>query len=129
VTGSHDEPDESVIWMVLGTGLVGVAVIALLGLLWVLRGRDDEDEQVAPAEAALGAAPEDSISPVLSERMIRRARLRSVEDPILAAMGLDEEHAGEGRSKAGRAGQVSIGPGERQTYRARNRRGGKPGAG
>jgi hypothetical protein len=91
---------------VLGLGMLGVAAVALIGVVWMALGRrrphhDDE---------AAGPAPEAA----LTERALRRATMRQSDDPILAALGLtDPDPDG--------AAQFSSDPGRRPVRSPRRR--------
>lgn len=89
-------------------GLAGVAGVAILGTGWLMawRRRGGNSEAAGTRAAATEA--------VLARRTLRRARVRLEEDPIVAAMGIDDQPARRARRSAG---QVSRGPGERPTDR------------
>ncbi|HET6379730.1 MAG TPA: hypothetical protein VFH63_01675 [candidate division Zixibacteria bacterium] len=80
------EREQALTWIVLGTGLATAAAVALLGLMWFVRRRREAAEQRAAAAAAI----EEQLIARLAERTIRRARVRTPADPILAAMGLED---------------------------------------
>jgi hypothetical protein len=68
---------------VLGFGMLGVAAIALLGLVWLALGR----ERSEPLPDAADRSPE----AILAKRAMRRASLRQPEDAIVAALGIAEQ--------------------------------------
>jgi hypothetical protein len=75
---------------VLLFGIAGVAAVALLGAAWILIAsrRDRTQRPVVvgpPVDPALTAIP------TVEQRAARRARLRPSDDPILAALGLNDE--------------------------------------
>jgi hypothetical protein len=78
--------------VVLLFGIAGVAAIALLGAAWILvASRRDRDElAVAPAPAA---DPVTQAISTVERRALRRARLRPSNDPILEALGLNDDEA------------------------------------
>lgn len=82
--------DGQLLDLVLLLGLAGVAAIATLGVAWIiLAGRRDRS-----AATVLGPGTQDpaiSAIPTVEQRAVRRARLRSSDDPILAALGLSDE--------------------------------------
>lgn len=65
-------------------GLAGVAAVALVGtgLLFAKRERVKEPPQSAMAQA----------SAALERRSVRRSKLRLSADPIVAALGVDDDH-------------------------------------
>jgi hypothetical protein len=98
--------------MVLLIGVVGVAGVALLGAAWIIVAsrRDRREPSLVvppPSDAAVAAIP------AVEQRARRRARLRPSDDPILAALGLNDE---EPLDPAG--GQGDQGRSERRFRRA-----------
>jgi len=79
---SAGEPGVGDLLLLLGI-VVGVAAVALLGIGWMLavRGRDDEPEAAHGARAAENEA-----------RRARRRTRAAGHDPVLAAMGLEDDH-------------------------------------
>ena len=78
------------LFMVMGTLAVGV--VALVGSAWViLAGR--RDRRAATVSESVGTDPGVSAAAIVDQRALRRARLRSTDDPILAAMGLPDDRA------------------------------------
>jgi hypothetical protein len=79
------------LFVLLGT--LGIGAVALAGSGWVVvAGRRDRRLAVAP----MGTKPSDPgviAAAIVERRAMRRARLRSSDDPILAAMGLPDEDA------------------------------------
>jgi hypothetical protein len=81
---------QELVSLVLMFGIAGVAAVALLGAVWILIAsrRDRGQPSVALAttiDPALSAIPS------VEQRALRRARLRPSDDPILAALGLNDE--------------------------------------
>ncbi|HEX6140515.1 MAG TPA: hypothetical protein VF013_08660 [Candidatus Limnocylindria bacterium] len=118
---------DALVWTVIMIGLGGVGLVAVAGTLWVLAGHDRRDEP-RPVPAGETAEPDLPLSPA---RALRRARLRPADDPILAALGLNEGQDPDEATTARRSPrptrrveQVSAGPAERATHLARRRRGG-----
>jgi hypothetical protein len=110
---------DGLLTMVLFAGLAGVAAVALIGTALMLAGRrrtrDDEPEVPVGATARAntealpaGAAAAD----ILGRRMLRQARVRMTDDPIVAALGIGNEDDDRRRARR-KAGQVGRGPGER----------------
>jgi hypothetical protein len=100
--------DDATLGIVLLVGLSGVATVAIIGSTLLLVGRRRaEDEEVAAAVAELGDT--DSL---LERRTVRQAKVRLADDPIVTAMGIDDQVAAR-RRRTGGAGQVGSGPGER----------------
>ena len=67
--------------MLIGT--LAVAGVALVGSVWIfLAGRRERQAVIDPGISAAAT---------VDQRALRRARLRSTEDPILAAMGLPDD--------------------------------------
>lgn len=105
--------EDAVLGLVLLIGLSGVAVVALIGTALLTVGRRRDHEGAAPAKAR---APLDSEA-LLEQRAVRRARVRLADDPIVVAMGVDDQVAARRRRSAAR--QVDHGPGERPVRRRR----------
>jgi hypothetical protein len=92
-SGTSSDPQavgRELVGVVLLFGIAGVAAIALLGAAWILLAsrRDRAELTVAPAPVV------DPVTPAMStvdRRALRRARLRPSNDPILAALGLNDE--------------------------------------
>jgi hypothetical protein len=74
------------LFMMIGTLAVGV--VALLGSAWVFAAAR-RDRRAFADPGVMAAA-------IVDQRALRRARLRSADDPILAAMGLPDEDAAPG---------------------------------
>jgi hypothetical protein len=89
--------------VVLLFGFAGVAAIALLGAAWILlASRRDRDElAVAPAPAP---DPVGQAISTVERRALRRARLRPSNDPILEALGLNDEEASPPASRESEGG-------------------------
>jgi hypothetical protein len=69
------------LFMLIGT--LAVAGVALVGSAWIfLAGRRERQAAIDPGVSSAAT---------VDQRALRRARLRSTEDPILAAMGLPDE--------------------------------------
>jgi hypothetical protein len=98
-----DEPQ--LVWLVLALGLSGVAAVALLGTGWVLIGaRSQREEELVPAQAAEPDLASRAI-PAVERRALRRARLRSSNDPILASMGLEDLDGQDATGSTQRSGR------------------------
>jgi hypothetical protein len=69
--------------MLLGT--LSVGAVALVGSAWLL--------VVAQRNRRAATEPGVDTAAIVDQRARRRARLRSTDDPILAAMGLPDEDA------------------------------------
>lgn len=93
--------------VVLVAGLAGVAAVGLIGTAILVAGRRRQrrGEEAIPSSAGETAA-------LLERRMVRRARMRQDEDPILAAMGIGADD--EPRRARRPASKVSAGRRERQ---------------
>ena len=100
--------DDDVLGMVVLLGLAGVAGMAILGTGWLMawRRRGGSADEAGARAAATEA--------VLERRTLRQARVRLEEDPIVAALGIDDQPTRRARRSAR---QVSRGPGERPTDR------------
>jgi hypothetical protein len=99
-SGSPVEPD-GLLAMVLIIGLIGVAAVALIGTLLLAAGRRRQDEE-EPAAAPVGVAPEGTAADeLLTRRALRRARMRVADDPILSALGVDEQMQARRDRRAG----------------------------
>ena len=78
------------ILMLLGT--LSVGAVALVGSAWLL--------VVAQRDRRAAAEPGVDTAAIVDQRARRRARLRSTDDPIIAAMGLpDEDATGDAASR------------------------------
>lgn len=90
-TASPVGPD-ALLGMVLVIGLIGVAAVALVGTLLLVAGRRRHDPEEPAAALAPGAAPHvTATDDLLARRTIQRARMRLADDPILSALGVDEQ--------------------------------------
>lgn len=82
-TPSNRDVGDLSLFMLIGT--LAVAGVALVGSVWIfLAGRREHQAAIDPGVSSAAA---------VDQRALRRARLRSTEDPILAAMGLPDEDA------------------------------------
>jgi len=113
--------------LVLGLGLAGIAAVAMVGMLILLRARRrrTDDGRFAEAPAAASATPADpapvvpsAVDGTLERSARRRASIRPEDDPIVAAMGLAEPAP---RPLRHRAGQTAAGPGEPRVGRPSGR--------
>lgn len=105
-------------WALMVVGLVGVAVVALVGTAWLLIGSRRRRRNAAvgvPAGPAPSAARE-TTDQLLRRRSRQRARVRGPDDPVLASLGLHEPV-----DERPRASQVNRGPGMRDASRRRTR--------
>ena len=102
---SSDPQDvgRELVGLVLLFGIAGVAAIALLGAAWILVAsrRDRAELSIAPAPTVDPVAQ--AISTV-ERRAMRRARLRPSNDPILEALGLNDEEASPPASRESEGG-------------------------
>ncbi|HEY8179351.1 MAG TPA: hypothetical protein VIH33_03040 [Candidatus Limnocylindria bacterium] len=84
--------------MMIGTLAFGAAALVGSALLFAAARRD---RRAATATADSAAIDPGVIASAIAERRaVRRARLRSTDDPILAAMGLPDEDTGPGAASA-----------------------------
>ena len=90
--------------MLIGTLAVGA--VALVGSAWLLVAA--QRDRRAATEPGVDAAA------IVDQRARRRARLRSTDDPILAAMGLPDEDATAGAASP-RPGSSPRNGGRRRT--------------
>lgn len=92
--GTEPAADGELVGLVLLMGLAGVAAVAIFGAAWIaLASRRDRME---PEGAASAPHPAIAAVPTVDARAARRARLRPSDDPILAALGLPDDHADPG---------------------------------
>jgi hypothetical protein len=90
--------DDLGLLMIMGTLAVGV--VALVGSAWVVvAGRRERRAATVTTDAAQ-TDPGVLAATIVEQRARRRARLRSSDDPILAAMGLPDEDATRGAPPA-----------------------------
>jgi len=95
--------------VVLLLGLSGVAAVAVIGTALLILGRRRSTEDDVPI-----VVPERTdTDAVLQRRTVRRARVRLEDDPIVTAMGVDDQMAA--RRQRRRASQGTSGPNERPT--------------
>lgn len=73
---------------VLIVGLSGIAAVAIIGTALLVIGRRRPDGPRA-AGAPDSSSPAGDIEPLLQRRIARRATIRLDDDPIVAAMGVD----------------------------------------
>ena len=103
--------DDDMLGIVLLVGLCGVATVAIIGTTLLHVGRRRSGGEEAPATVAeIG-----DTDALLERRTVRRAKTRLAEDPIVTAMGVDDQVAARRRRSA--SGQVGSGPGERPAGR------------
>lgn len=95
--GTGTDPDgrtgaAGLVGMVLAIGLAGVAAVAIIGTVWLLSGRRRSPEEPA---ADTAAAPADAATDDIptEQRVPRRAPPRLADDPIVAALGIDDQMA------------------------------------
>lgn len=98
--------EDRLLGTVLVIGLSGVAAVAILGTALLVLGRRRPEEDDEAAKRASAAA---STAAVLHQRTLRRAKVRLGDDPIVAAMGIEDEPS----PRAPGAGQVIGDPEER----------------
>ena len=91
-TGVNDDLSRLLFW-----GMLGVVAVALVGSSWIFfAGQRERRAAEATAEPA-STDPRLIAAAIVEQRVLRRARLRSADDPILAAMGLpDEDSSSDG---------------------------------
>ena len=99
--GTHAGSRNGLLGLVLIIGLSGVAAVAIIGtaLLVVGRRRSEEPEAAVAFDATSEAADTDAL---LQRRIVRRARVRLADDPIVAAMGVDHQVDARRRREAAR---------------------------
>ena len=103
--------DDGLLGIVLLVGLSGVATVAIIGTTLLLVGRRRSGGEEARATVAeLG-----DTDALLERRTVRQAKVRLADDPIVTAMGVDDQVAARRRRRA--AGQVGSGPDERPVRR------------
>ncbi|HYN62983.1 MAG TPA: hypothetical protein VES36_00145 [Candidatus Limnocylindrales bacterium] len=81
--------------IVLLFGIAGVAAVAMLGAAWIILAsrRDRPEPTVAVAPSVVPAVP---VISTVEQRAMRRAHLQPSEDPILAALGINDEEPPDG---------------------------------
>lgn len=110
-------PADGLLSVVLLVGMSGVAAVALIGVAMMLAGRRRRHEDETPIPTvSVGArvTRSSSVAPetVMERRMLRQARVRMTDDPIVAALGIGNDDDDRRRARR-KAGQVGRGPGER----------------
>lgn len=113
-TESRDEraTSDGLVANVLLLGLVGVASVAIIGTLLLIASRRRE-----PKRATLTTAPSVA-DDALRRRMARSGGARPADDPIVAALGVDDEMAAR---RAIRRARREIGDDERPGRRPKGR--------
>jgi hypothetical protein len=107
--------DDDGLGLILLAGAALVGLVALVGSAWViLAGRRDRRAGAAPVDPA-PTDPTLIAAAIVEQRALRRARLRSSDDPILAAMGLPDEDAATGAAPPPRARSTRPGRGRPPT--------------
>ncbi len=88
-----DSPVEpnGLLGMVLVIGLIGVAAVALVGTLLLVAGRRRHDPEEPAAQAADAAPDATATDDLLARRTLQRAHVRLADDPILSALGVEEQ--------------------------------------
>lgn len=81
-----------VLFSLLLIGLAGVAAVALIGIGFLLARRERVTEPPPSAMAQAAAA--------LERRSVRRSKVRLSDDPIVAAMGIDDDDRRHPRPRA-----------------------------
>jgi hypothetical protein len=98
-TSGVDEED-GLLSMVLLIGLAGVAAVAVGGTALLLATRrrerpaDGPPAPMADARDRTAVPGEGGVSEMADRQALRRARLRMTDDPIMTALGIDEDIAG-----------------------------------
>ena len=103
--------DDGLLTVVLLVGLSGVAAVAFIGAALLILGRRRRAEEEVP----VGVPQRTDTEALLERRTVRRAKVRLSDDPIVTAMGVDDQVAA--RRERRRASQIASGPGERPTPR------------
>lgn len=98
---THAGSRDGLLGLVLIIGLSGVAAVAISGtvLLVVARRRRSEPEAAGAPDGPSASADTESL---LQRRIVRRAKIRLVDDPIVAAMGVDDQVDARRRRQAAR---------------------------
>jgi hypothetical protein len=106
---THGGSRNGLLGLVLIVGLSGVAAVAIIGsaLLVVGRRTSQEPEAAGSFDGTSDAADTETL---LQRRIVRRAKVRLADDPIVAAMGVDDQvdarrRRGGARPPAGDAGE------------------------
>jgi hypothetical protein len=90
-SGASSEPAgtaaDALLGIVLLIGLSGVAAVTVMGTALALAGRRRSDAQ----EPAAAAADDAATAAILARRTVRQGKVRLTDDPIVAAMGLDDK--------------------------------------
>jgi hypothetical protein len=98
--GTHAGASEGVLGIILLVGLSGVTAVAIIGFaLLVIRRRRSEGPEAA---GAVNGTAEADTEALLQRRIVRRAKIRLADDPIVAAMGVDDQVDARRRRDAGR---------------------------
>ena len=99
---THAGSRDGLLGLVLVIGLSGVAAVAIIGtaLLVVGRRRSEEPE---PASASDGTPEAADTEALLQRRIVRRAKVRLADDPIVTAMGVDDQVDARRRRDAARS--------------------------
>lgn len=103
-TGGNDEllAEDDLLQTVVLVGLAGVAAVALVGTMLLVIGRRRVAERDGDSPGAAAAATE----ALLERRTVARAHVRLDDDPIVAALGLDEEDVRRARRAGGRGSRA-----------------------
>jgi hypothetical protein len=101
---THAGSREGMLGLVLMVGLSGVAAVAIIGTARVVIGRRRSDDPEA-ASALDGTAEAADTETLLQRRIVRRAKIRLADDPIVVAMGVDDQVDARRRRDATRRGR------------------------
>lgn len=95
---THGGSRAGMLGLVLIVGLSCVAAVAIFGAAFLVVGRRRAREAEGPdGDPGAGLADTESL---LQRRIVRRARVRLVDDPIVAAMGVDDHVDARRRRRA-----------------------------
>lgn len=85
-------PIDDMVSAVLLIGLAGIASVAIVGTLLLVAGRRRRSPEHVPVTAGTGAAPSAAEEAAMRQKA-RTSRDRAAGDPIVAALGIDDEMA------------------------------------
>jgi hypothetical protein len=86
--------DTDMMWTVWSSAVLAAAVLAALVVAWLIVSRRRINQPLASAAGdARAASAARSADALMEQRTLRRARLRVGNDPIVAALGLDDGDA------------------------------------
>ena len=86
--------EAQMMWTVWSSAVLAAAVLAALVVAWlIVSGRRVNRPQTSATPDASARRPVQSADALMEQRTLRRARLRAGNDPIIAALGLDDPDA------------------------------------